>query len=45
VAGLDLAIDNLYPHTDFYNVSRKLYVRKLNETMKPNDEENSVSST
>ncbi|MCA1576622.1 MAG: hypothetical protein LC794_04565 [Acidobacteria bacterium] len=25
IAGLDLAIDSLYPHTDFYKVSHRLF--------------------
>lgn len=38
VAGLKTAIDSLYTHTDFHNVSNKLFLRKLNGSMKPNDE-------
>lgn len=39
IKGLDLAIDNLFLHTDFYNVSRKLYMRRLEGTIKPEEEE------
>ncbi len=31
IKGLDLAIDSLFPHTDFYNVSHKLYMRRLED--------------
>ena len=34
IAGLDLAIDSLYPHTDFHKVSHKLYLERLNGTLK-----------
>jgi hypothetical protein len=37
--GLDLAIDSLFPHTDFFKVSYKLYVRRLEGTIKPDQEE------
>jgi len=39
IAGLDLAIEGLYPHTDFYKVGHSLYLRRLRGTMKPNQEE------
>ena len=39
INGLDLAIDNLFPHTDFFNVAHKLYVRRLEGTLKPAQEE------
>lgn len=39
IAGLDLAIEALYPHTDFDKVSRKLYLRRLEGTIKPDQEE------
>ena len=39
IAGLDLAIDNLYSHTDFHRVSHKLYLRRLEGTIKPKEEE------
>lgn len=39
VAGLDLAIDSLFPYTDFFRVMHKLYVRRLEGTLKPEQEE------
>ena len=39
IAGLDLAIDRLYPHTDFHKVTHRLYLRRLEGTIKPKDEE------
>jgi hypothetical protein len=39
IAGLDLAIDGLYPHTDFHNVSHRLYLGRLEGTLKPGREE------
>ncbi len=39
IEGLDLAIDGLYPHTDFHRVSHKLYLRRLEGTIKPSQEE------
>lgn len=39
INGLDLAIDSLFPYTDFYKVSQKLYMRRLGGTLKPKDEE------
>jgi hypothetical protein len=30
--GLDLAIEILFPYTDFYKVSRKFYMRRLEGT-------------
>jgi hypothetical protein len=35
IEGLDLAIDSLYLHTDFHNVSHKLYLLRLEGTIKP----------
>jgi len=35
IDGLDLAIDSLYPHTDFQKISYKLYLRRLKGTIKP----------
>ena len=35
ITGLDVAIDSLFPHTDFYEVSHQLYLRRLNRTLKP----------
>jgi hypothetical protein len=39
IAGLDLAIDGLYPHTDFHNMSHRLYLGRLEGTLKPGREE------
>jgi hypothetical protein len=39
IDGLDLAIDSLFPHTDFYKVSRKFYIRRLQGTINPKLEE------
>ncbi|HET8671367.1 MAG TPA: hypothetical protein VFM05_12295 [Candidatus Saccharimonadales bacterium] len=39
IAGLDLAIDGLYLHTDFYKVGHKLYLRRLEGTLKLTQEE------
>jgi hypothetical protein len=37
--GLDLAIDGLFEHTDFYKVSRKLYRQRLEGTLKTKQEQ------
>jgi hypothetical protein len=39
IAGLDLAIEALYPHTDFHKVSHKLYLRRLEGILEPEQEE------
>lgn len=39
IAGLDLAIDALFPHTDFHKISLKLYLRRLEGTIKHDQEE------
>jgi hypothetical protein len=39
IAGLDLAIDSLYFHTDFHKVSHRLYLRRLEGAIKPKHEE------
>lgn len=39
IAGLDLAIDDLYNHTDFRKVSHKLYLHRLEGRLKPDQEE------
>ena len=39
MAGLDLAIEGLFPHTDFFKITHKLYVRRLEGTLKPKEEE------
>lgn len=43
IAGLDLAIDALYSHTDFYKMGRKFYHRTIEGNLKPEQEENYVS--
>ena len=39
VKGLDLAIDALFRHTDFYKVSHKLYLRRLEGTIHTKQDE------
>ena len=39
IDGLDLAIDSLYQHTDFHKVSHKCYLRRLEGTLNPKQEE------
>ena len=39
IDGLDVAIDSLYQHTDFYKVSQKLYKRRLEGNINPKLEE------
>ena len=39
IAGLDLAIEGLYPHTDFFQIGRKCYHRTIEGTLKPEQEE------
>lgn len=39
VAGLDMAIESLYPHTDFYRMGRKFYHRTIEGLLKPDQEE------
>lgn len=39
IKGLDLAIESLFPHTDFHRVGRKLYRQRIEGTIKPKDEE------
>jgi hypothetical protein len=39
IAGLDLAIDGLYPHTDFYKMGRKFYHRTIEGNLRPEQEE------
>lgn len=39
IAGLDLAIEGLFPHTDFHKIGRKLYLRTIKGTLKPQQEE------
>ena len=39
IAGLDLAIENLFPHTHFDKMARKFYHRTIEGTLKPKQEE------
>lgn len=39
IAGLDLAIESLYPHTDFDRMGRKFYYRAIEDKLKPDQAE------
>ena len=39
ITALDLAIDSLFPHTDFYKIGNKFYLRTIEGTLKPQQEE------
>ena len=39
IAGLDLAVEALYPHTDFYNMGRTFFQRTIEGNVKPEQEE------
>lgn len=39
IAGLDQAIDSLYPHTDFHKVGHKLFLRTIEGNLTPKQEE------
>jgi len=39
IAGLDMAIESLYPHTDFERMGRKLYQRAIEDKLKPDQAE------
>ena len=39
IAGLNLAIDSLYPHTTFHEMSRNLYHRTIEGIITPKQEE------
>lgn len=39
VAGLDLAIDALFPHTDFHKVGHKFYLHTIESNLTPKQEE------
>jgi hypothetical protein len=39
ITALDLAIESLFPYTEFYKVSQRLYMRRLEGTIKPKEEE------
>lgn len=38
IVGLDLAIESLFSYTDFYKVGKKLYMLRLEGTLKPKEE-------
>jgi hypothetical protein len=39
IAGLDLAVDSLYKHTDFDKMGRKFFHRTLEDKLKPDQAE------
>jgi hypothetical protein len=39
IEGLDLALEGLYPHTDFHKMGRKFYHLTIEGTLKPAQEE------
>lgn len=39
ITALDLAIESLFPHTDFHKVGHKFYHRTIEGTLKPEHEE------
>ena len=39
IAALDLAIDSLFPHTDFYKMARTFFQRTIEGNLKPEQEE------
>lgn len=39
IAGLDLAIESLYPHTDFDRIGRECYHRTIEDKLKPDQAE------
>jgi hypothetical protein len=39
IAGLDLAIEGLFPHTDFHKMGHKFYHRTIGGALKPEQEE------
>jgi hypothetical protein len=39
IKGLDLVIDNLYPHTDFYKVGHRFYLRTIEGSLTLKQEE------
>ena len=40
IASLDLAIESLYPHTDFDRIGRECYHRTIEDKLKPDQAEN-----
>jgi hypothetical protein len=39
IAGLDLAIESLYEHSDFHKMGRKFYHRTLEGTLRPEQQD------
>jgi hypothetical protein len=39
IAGLDLAVEALYPHTDFHKMGRQLFQLTIEGRLKPDQEE------
>ena len=39
IAGLDLAVEALYPHTDFYKTGRTFFQQTIEGNLKPDQEE------
>jgi len=39
IAGLDLAIEGLYPHTEFHKMGHKMFHRTVEGALKPQQEE------
>jgi len=39
IAGLDLAMEALYPHTDFYKMARTFFQRTIEGSLKPDQED------
>jgi hypothetical protein len=39
IAGLDLAVEALYPHTDFYKMGRTFFQRTIEGNLQPEQEE------
>jgi len=39
IAGLDLAVEALYPHTDFHKMGRQLFQLAIEGRLKPDQEE------
>jgi hypothetical protein len=39
ITALDLAIEGLFPHTDFYKMGHKFYLRTIEGTLRPKQEE------
>jgi len=39
ITALDMAIEALFPHTDFYKIGHKFYLRTIEGRLKPQQEE------